>query len=50
MTKKRPDQRFVHIIVDEPIHRQLKIKSAAAGLNLTEFIVNAIENYTPEKK
>ena len=50
MAKKQPDQRFLQIIVGESEHRQLKVKSALAGLTMTEFVKSAIENYTPEKK
>lgn len=50
MAKKKPDQRFIQMIVEEPIHTQLKVKSALAGISMTEFVISAIANYTPEKK
>jgi predicted HicB family RNase H-like nuclease len=50
MAKKKPDQKFLQMIVEDSVHRLLKSKSALAGLSMTEFVISAIENYTPEKK
>jgi predicted HicB family RNase H-like nuclease len=50
MAKKKPTQRFLQMIVEESVHRQLKVKAALAGMTMVEFIISAVENYTPEKK
>lgn len=50
MPIKKPNEKVLQIVVKIDRYTKIKIKSALAGMTMTEFVNSAIENYTPEKK
>jgi predicted DNA binding CopG/RHH family protein len=50
MPKNTPDGRFIQVKIANGNHTRLKVKSALAGMTMTDFINSAIENYNPNQE